>query len=267
MPVERALWQRTFAELPNWPCPTCQSGNVFLDKDTLHVSETEKSKKEHACDDWEPEWIDERFCCLMICQNKRCGEIVSVGGRTIHHSPQANEYGDVLDDGYWYAPGFVYPAPPLFRLPKECPRELADQMKSAFSLFWPSAGSCANSLRVAVEILLDLHEIADTNTNGKGVRVPRRIDERIKDFQNVDDKAAEMLLAVKWIGNVGSHGDLNSLYNEDLFPAFDILEYLIEKLYVKRDEQLQNLAKEINDQKGPLGPLRSRRRRPAIRGS
>ena len=59
-----------------------------------------------------------------------------------------------------------------------------------------------------------------------------------------------MLLAVKWIGNVGSHNNLDSILEEDLFAAFDIMEHLIDRLFVKREDLLEKLAEDINIRKG-----------------
>ena len=56
------------------------------------------------------------------------------------------------------------------------------------------------------------------------------------------------LMAIKWIGNDGSH--YKKITKEDILDAFKILEYCLNKIYVKEEEEIKKLAKKINTIKG-----------------
>ena len=62
-------------------------------------------------------------------------------------------------------------------------------------------------------------------------------------------EVAEHLLAIKWIGNSGSH--VGELSQKDLLDGFELVEYALEKLYSKNEERLNQMTKEINKRKGP----------------
>jgi hypothetical protein len=63
-------------------------------------------------------------------------------------------------------------------------------------------------------------------------------------------KAAERLLAIKWIGNSGSHGA--SLQRSDLLDAYEIFEIALTEIYDIDKKRADKLTKAINKKKGPL---------------
>jgi hypothetical protein len=69
-------------------------------------------------------------------------------------------------------------------------------------------------------------------------------------FGKRQPKLADSLLAVKWIGNSGSHP--SGVTATDLFDAYDILEQALEELIGKRTSTLRRLVGTINRRKGPL---------------
>ena len=73
-------------------------------------------------------------------------------------------------------------------------------------------------------------------------------------------EAAKSLEAVKWLGNVGSHANLDSLTIDDLLDGFDLFEHTIERVYVRRAEDLRKMAARINKQKGKRPKTEQRRR-------
>jgi hypothetical protein len=80
--INRKLWQLRFMKFPSWPCPSCHSGTLTLKEETFVNLETGASEKSQDHEAWEPDWIDERFVGLLVCQDAACGEIVAIGGRT-----------------------------------------------------------------------------------------------------------------------------------------------------------------------------------------
>jgi hypothetical protein len=59
----------------------------------------------------------------------------------------------------------------------------------------------------------------------------------------------DALLAIKWVGNAGSH--LGQLTRDDVFDAFDILETVLDDLFVRNRATTQKLIRDINKRKGP----------------
>jgi hypothetical protein len=110
--------------------------------------------------------------------------------------------------------------------------------------------SCANRLRTAAEALLTERKVPRTTINKKHKRERITLHARIEKFKQHDAVSADLLLAIKWLGNEGSHANLDELGGEDLLNAFEFFEHLVERIYVKREEQLKKIAKGINFRKG-----------------
>jgi hypothetical protein len=144
MSVNRKLWKPPFDRSPSWLCPTCQSGTIALNNDTLKCIETGPSREAHKLLAWEPDWITERFSGLLICQNASCGQLVAIGGDM---QPDCYEEEDEQVLLPKYKPVFLHPAPPIFSIPEKCPKPVAVELRRAFALFWSDTGSCTNRLR------------------------------------------------------------------------------------------------------------------------
>jgi hypothetical protein len=249
MAVNREHWRRQFWKLPGWLCPTCQSGSLVLNKETLNYSETGISRGGRALDAWEPDWIDERFSGLLVCQSPSCGELVAIGGRT-HHVENHDWENQEQDWDRKYEPKFMYPAPPVFPIPKMCPEHVAEALKKSFALFWSDKGACANRLRAVAEALLTDKKVPYAAKNGKGKKIRISLHDRIQRFRRIDPGSADYLLAIKWLGNAGSHANFDELGGDDLLNGFELFEHVIESVYVQRERRLKKIAKAINSRKG-----------------
>jgi Domain of unknown function (DUF4145) len=247
MAVNRNHWHPPFSKFPSWKCPTCQSGSLVVDQETLKVVETGPSRRCHTNDEWHPDWTEERFAGLLTCQNGECGEIVAIGGRTDCDWGPEGLYRS-------FNPNFMHPAPPIFPVPDKCPDAVATQLRKAFSLFWSDTGSSANRLRAAAEALLTDRRVPSTAIkNGKRKRI--WLHDRIERFKQKEAESADYLLAIKWIGNVGSHYNFDELELADLLDGFELIEHVVERIYVRRDKRLKKMANAINLRKGrPLRP-------------
>lgn len=259
MPINKDHWRRTFWKIPSWLCPRCQAGSLNLDDDSLKISEPKWSSDAHSHEAWDPDWITERFTCLLTCSNRDCGEVVALSGRTYHEEDHDWEQQTM----HWsrtFGPRALTPAPPIFAIPQECPEAIGNELRTAFGLYWSDAPSSANRLRVAVEILLNDQKIPKTVVNKKSKRESLSLHARIEKFRAKDAASAEYLLAIKWLGNAGSHSGLDSIEDEDLLGGFELIEHLIERIYVRREARLNKIAKGLNKRKGKA----VRRRRSSI---
>jgi len=82
MSIERAVYKAPFykGRQPQWVCPTCHRGVLIGVKGTFHYKETKVSRDARSHDDWDPEWIQYTYSCLLKCSNPQCGEFVSSAG-------------------------------------------------------------------------------------------------------------------------------------------------------------------------------------------
>ncbi len=56
-------------------------------------------------------------------------------------------------------------------------------------------------------------------------------------------------MAIKWLGNAGSHcGDKMTF--DDVFDGYDMLSFILDELYDNKHEHVKKLAKKINKKKG-----------------
>ena len=61
-----------------------------------------------------------------------------------------------------------------------------------------------------------------------------------------------------WLGNAGSHFGVADIDDDDLLGGFELIEHVIERLYVKREARLKQIAKGLNKRKGKPVPRRRR---------
>jgi len=249
MPVNRNLWRRRFSSFPSWDCPRCKQATLRLLKDSAQKSEAGWSKAARGHEAWEPEWKEERFICFLACQNSECEEVVAICGDVFLEE----DHNSDLQQHQWserYVPWAVHPPLPIFRIPDDCPTEVAEELEKAFAFYWKDPAASANRLRVAVETMLTEQRIARTTVNKKRKRVSLDLHSRIDRFKKVKPESADYLLAIKWLGNIGSHGSIEGLDDESLLNGFEFFEQAIEHVYVGRDARLRKTAKGISARKG-----------------
>jgi hypothetical protein len=246
------LWKKKFKYWPTWPCPTCFSVAVSLEKNTLKSIETGPSARQHGEDYWNPEMITERFTAILKCRNPSCGEVFSVCGNSeIEQDFSYDHEGQTqIDYQSVFEPQFFNPPLPVFAIPLNCPDEVSLQLTSAFSLIWHDLESCANRMRSGVEALLDDRSVSKTTLTAKKKRVPLTLHSRIELFKKKQPEAAEFLMAIKWIGNYGSHKSTKTMSVDDLLNGFEFFEAALDLLYVSKAVTLKKMAAKVTKRKG-----------------
>lgn len=257
MAIERTRWKESFTKDygPNWPCPRCKR-SLNLDKESVRIAETVNSRTSRHSEDWDPDSLEERFVCLLKCSSTACAEPVSILGYTTYE-PAYDEAGHIEWDQRLHAK-FVFPAPDFFALPRRCPSKVSEEVRRAFALFWADREAAANRVRTSVEYLLDSLGIQKSQKTAGGKMRKLNLHERIVLFQKVQPAVGAQLLAIKWIGNAGSHPE--ELSDDDLFDAFEMLSHALEEIIEKRTERVARLASEINKRKAPRSSKRGKRR-------
>lgn len=244
MAFDRRKWtaiiRRNWA--PAWPCPTCHKGTLRLRAGTLVAHETVPSKRAHSHEDWDPEWCEYTFTAWLKCSNLHCGEDVAVagsGGEELEYEP---EEGMSLER--YYVPKYVRPALELFDIPTKCPKSASEVLRHAFALYWHDHSATANRIRIAIERLLDSLGVKKRRKDKSGKFQDLSLHQRIEEFTKTEPQLGGQLMALKWVGNVGSHDA--QVKRDDLLDAFEILEHTLSELVNQRTKRITQLAKKLH---------------------
>ncbi len=230
-----------------WDCPACHHATLELSLKTLMRVETKKSKLRHEDPRWDRDWEESQFSCFLVC--KTCQQEVTVAGEVkVEAGPDDKEpYSTKYEDHY--IPRFVSPAPRIINIPKATPSELQKELQKSFQLYWLDVESCANRIRSCIEILLDHQQIKKTMINSKRKRVRLSLHSRIEEFKKKSATQANLLMAIKWLGNAGSH--MLAITRNDILDAYEMMEHLLAEIYDHPAKKLAKLAKQINQSKRP----------------
>lgn len=248
--INRTIWTQPFSEShnPAWPCPACDHGTLRLLADSLKFKQSRQSRELQEEEYSEIEWITGRYSCLFQCRMSNCREIVTSAGRFHVTEFYAPDGTPELVEGF--SPEFLAPALPMFRIPDATPDDVREEIQRAFQLFWTDKAASANRIRSALELLLTHKKVKRFKINKRNKREALSLHARIELFRQQEPDIADSLLAVKWLGNAGSHGT-SAVTADDIFDGLDLLQHAFEELYDNRTRQLSAIRKQINKRKGP----------------
>jgi hypothetical protein len=222
----------------------------------LRNGETRESKSEHESPGWEPEHIDGRFACLMDCAN--CGNTVGVAGTyRVQDDRYHDEYdGETGDYEFYYRPKFFTESPRLVDIPEATPASVVTELLVSFQLFWCDALACTNRIRTAVEKLLTEQRVPQTTGRipPNGRRQFLKLHARIERYRAKQPAIANALMAMKWIGNAGSHASAVTV--EDALDGYELMDWVLDALYARRHKRAASLSRAINRRRAPRSPRR-----------
>ncbi|MGH8379300.1 DUF4145 domain-containing protein [Pseudomonas sp.] len=252
MKMERnaLLYAFRINQIPAYICPHCRGGRLKLEGE-FESEETEESKKDQE-QGWDPDLVVLRFSCKLKCPI--CLEIVFLigsGGVEREHEVDDNGEWNALDVTY-FDPKFFYPALSIANCPDRTPYRVKEQVDAAGALYFSHPDSCCNSIRAAAEEILTDLGVDVLDDKGGFISFAKRI----QGLPSERESVVALFHAIRWLGNYGSHPG-SGLQRSHALDAFDILDLLLEELYSDRKLKTQELAKRINDAKGPFGHLRA----------
>jgi hypothetical protein len=233
-------------KFPPWPCPRCGRHLISIQNGSFAILETPDSRESSGHPDWEPDWNVERFVCLLKCNYFNCGYIASVAGITESKNFEYGEGHSAVDR--YLKPHFIEPAPEMLKIPEGTPKEVAAELKTAFSLFWHDPGAVLNSIRTSIELFLDSKGVQRKAKRKRGGLRTLSLHERIERFLPKDSPVRAKMIAVKWLGNVGSHE--TSVRKGTVVEALELMDYILEELVERRQKRLDRKARDINKRKG-----------------
>jgi hypothetical protein len=248
----RTIWKNDFTSenIPNWICPHCSLGILEAGKTDFNIIETEASKRAKKEVEWEPEWINGNFTGILKCSSNKCAEMTIVCGEmSVAYGIAYDEMGN---QEYPYSeelsPLLFVPALKIIELDANYPEIIETAIIESFKLFWIDSSSCCNKIRIVIELIMNDQKIPKITTSGKKRR-KYSLHERIELFGKKSKDESEQLMAIKWIGNSGSHADEKNT-KDDALDAYEILEHVLSKLY-HSTTHIVKLSKSINRRKKP----------------
>ncbi|MEW2219039.1 DUF4145 domain-containing protein [Streptomyces sp. NPDC006990] len=234
---------------PHIPCPTCTRGALLPVSDSFVVEESVTSRSLHDHDAWEPEWIHGGFHCVLTCRKETCDRVRVIGEMTVdwggRHDVQYEQY---------LAPTMFFPALPLLESRELCPSGVGERVDAAAKILWLDPNAAANRIRAAVEALLDDRGVIRTKLIRAAKVAKISLDSRISTFKTALPQyadAADLLLAVKWIGNVGSHEDV--LRIPDVLEGVEFLDHALSLIYDTSGDDMRKRASEVTARRGRPG--------------
>lgn len=213
---------------PDWICPTCEKGILRFNSNTFNFRETSQSYlRREAISDYDQEFI---YCCILKCTNDQCNEAVSNIGTGVL------VYDELEGWVHVFTPKYFEPNLKLIKIPRNCPTNISKALNESFKIFFSNINATANILRITIEELLTSLKVPHTN--------PPNLHKRISNLNGYND-IKDMLFAVKLIGNDGSH-DLNTLKIDDIYDAYELIEYVLEEIYEEKQANIKAITKRIN---------------------
>jgi len=234
----------------NWACPTCQSGVLRINGDTFHKYEIHNSR-DHSHDGWDPDWISLTFSCMLTCTNPHCKETVSCAGvGTVDQDYVTDENGEVEPEYRdSFTPRYFEPHLRLIEIPEGCPESVSALLNESFKLFFCSPSAASNNVRMAIEELLTELKVRRFNLVAKQRRFIS-LHQRIELLPSQYAQLKDLILAIKWLGNAGSHAN-GKISMDDVMDSYDMFEHVLEQIYMPKTKKLRALAKQVNKNKGP----------------
>jgi hypothetical protein len=254
MPVDRELVTNylTADHQPVWRCPKCESDQLALVPGSLQFAMTSESDLSRDEEWFDAHHVEYRFSALLKCRNVRCLEAATIAGTGDVMEWQDERTGERNYQDQ-FRPTFFQPSPTLIEVPPRCPPAVSQQLRAAYAASWGDYSAAGNHIRTAAELLLDALKVRKTKTTkaGKLVRLP--LHGRLELLKDEKPDVHDSLLAIKWIGNAGSH---QALTRDNVFDALDIFESVLITLYAEHPRALKRIVAQVNKRRGPRKPAR-----------
>jgi hypothetical protein len=250
VPVDRSLFTE---EIRAWPgklpflCPVCRKGHYAFTGLVSHAQTAASREAGEYLSD--PQDYDvARFASVAVCNNSSCRESAIVAGLKVVRVERDCGCPDCEERGWHYyealLPEYISPAPMLIRLPSETPETIVELVHKACSEVWSSAENAMNSMRMALEVLTKDKGVSEFRPDGSF----RPLDARLRDLLSKAAPTLDAALAVKWLGNSGSH--VGEVTRDDALDCFDILEWLLPEIYDGERQSREKLVSAINLNRG-----------------
>lgn len=240
MSVDPALTEfaRPIEECQPWPrpaCPKCPTGYIGFSSPTEDEGCDSASARSHVA--FEPGWVAGAFFVRGQCENPECRQAVhGIGGYRVALSTKTH-YGDYSDAGpsysSYYTVKHLHPPILIFPIPRSAPDEIREGFLRASRVLFTDPGLAATALRATVERFLSSEGVPATRPDGKF----RSAHKRIEGWGVADPRrpsVADLLFAVKWLGNAGTH-EGSQLTAIEVIDGARVLDEAMHRLFTGPD--------------------------------
>lgn len=253
--MDRKLLKKSFKQSDSvtLPCPTCGKLSLKLDNKKFYACDTAESIKIRQSEEWEFDWLTTVFTAVFTCNNSDCQEhVICSGTGYVEEDIGYDSNGDPEQQfNSYYSPKVFIPPIHFFNIPEKTPESVRNSLIQAFALTLQSPSSAANKVRAAIENLLTASKVPKFTVT-KGKRSPLFLDSRISKAiikKPVFSELKDILLAIKHLGNAGSHGD-SEITIDDVFDAYELTSHVLDALYNSKPD-LNKMAQDIKKRRGP----------------
>uniref|UniRef100_UPI0039AF0FA4 DUF4145 domain-containing protein n=2 Tax=Serratia TaxID=613 RepID=UPI0039AF0FA4 len=142
-----------------------------------------------------------------------------------------------------------YPPLPIFTPPENCPDDICVQLKEISALLAAHPSAAVNTMRTVLEMLLDgLGVPREMPRDGKSP-LSLTLHKRIDDYPAILGGYSDAFMALKWLGNRGSHTD-EPIKQSHIEGACTVLDELIQQLYPQQSN-VPTIVAELNNAYAP----------------
>ena len=242
-----------FSAFPSPRCPECGAGTVSFAEPTQFETAGMREARKH--DAYDPEWERGTFLAQGICGASRCQQVVLAAGTWKVDYRTTGGYPESYSDQFatFFRVRQIHPPLRLIELPEdgalnEALGGVAEGLLTAGAVLFTAPGLAATMLRGCIERFLSNEGIArKTDKGGFRQLGPRLVEWRDQDAAR--EGIADLMLAVKWLGNTGTHED-SGLTAIDVLEGVRLLNEAFHRLYVS--PAITAAAAAINVAKGPV---------------
>jgi Domain of unknown function (DUF4145) len=235
-----------FRELPILLCPVCRRASLELAPEAFEKFESLESLASRDNEYWDPTWVHGYFHGNLDCPRTPCGNKYSVAGRwktESYFDPAIDDQDIVYED--CLSVTYILPAFPLMEYPDGVPDQVQEAITGASQVLLSDASAAANRIRSAIEVLLDSQRVPKLVSGSRSKHLDTH--GRIEKFRAKKPDAAKHLMAMKVIGNVGSH-------EREILPLSVVLDGMehfaraLELIYDRNEAALERRAALISSQ-------------------
>lgn len=230
--MKRHLWENKNLD-SNYECPHCNKGILEYSQEGSLTKQTVSSRLEDEFLQKEHQEPCARFQSYYSWTNLRCNkcfESVFCSGE-FWDSMDLEGHENEPNFGERFSPKAFFPILPIIDIPEGVSQIIKDELNVSFELYWVNESACANSLRKVLELIMD----------EKGVQKMKNLHQRIQKFKNTEN---EILIAIKEIGNTGSH---DTVEREYVLDGYLFLQHTLNEEYGEKLGLISN-AKKVTDQ-------------------
>ena len=238
----------TVSHFPSLPCPSCEASLVIDEKDCLYQPSAQSAFYMDMEGGNALQYYQGVGTFLLKCTSPKCSERVLCSG--LIRMKQDGEDWNTGREHYSVTiePHYFLPAIRIISVPENLPPSIVESLDMSFKLFWINPSASGNALRTLVEKLMDHERVRKSYRDKKQKRRLYVLHDRIGLYKLINKDIADKLIAIKWIGNQGSH--ITGLTREGLLNAYRILEHVLEELFDRKSKSLSRLVSNINRKRG-----------------